>query len=48
MTVRELLARMDSAELSEWMAYLSLEMERNKPDQPTDETDIWKKAFNCG
>ena len=33
MTVKELLASIDSAELSEWMAYLKLEQERDKPSE---------------
>jgi hypothetical protein len=33
-----------SAELTEWMAYLQLEMERDQPD----EKQAWQKAFNCG
>jgi hypothetical protein len=41
-TLNELLTTVDSAELTEWMAYLQLEMERDEPD----EQDAWKKAFN--
>lgn len=48
MTVRELLDRIGSDELTEWMAYFSLEAERDNPEQPASETDAWKKAFNCG
>lgn len=44
MTVRQLLTSTDSAELTEWMAYLQLEAER---DKPTDEAEAWRKAFNA-
>ena len=44
MTVRQLLESVDSAELTEWMAFLSLEMERDTPD----DAEAWKRAFNCG
>ena len=43
MTVSQLLESVDSAELTEWMAYLQLEMERDQPD----ETEAWRKAFNA-
>lgn len=44
MTVRQLLASIDSAELSEWMVYLSLEREGKAP---VSEEEAWKKAFNA-
>ena len=46
MSVRVLLASMDSVELSEWAAYFTLENESKDKDKPSDnvETDI-KKAF---
>jgi hypothetical protein len=46
MTVHQLLASLDSSELTEWMAYLQLEAEREKPQ--ADDPENWKKAFNCG
>lgn len=36
MTVRELLARVDSAELSEWVAFLQIEREGDAPAAPDD------------
>jgi len=45
MTVQQLLSSIDSAELSEWVAYLQIERDRDKPD-PTD-PDPWKKALNA-
>jgi hypothetical protein len=44
MTVRQLLASMDSAEITEWMAYLKVESER---DRPADDAEAWQKAFNA-
>lgn len=44
MTVQQLLASLDSAELTEWRAYFDLENERSEP--PTDESEVYKKAFN--
>lgn len=46
MTVRQLLHSLDSAELTDWMAYLQLETEGAKP--AVDEAAAWRKAFNCG
>ena len=46
MTVRQLLHSLDSAELTDWMAYLQLEAEGAKP--VADEGAAWRKAFNCG
>jgi hypothetical protein len=43
MTVKQLLESLDSAELSEWLAYLQIERDRDKPD----EAEVWKKAFKA-
>ena len=43
MTVEQLLSTVESAELTEWMAFLQIEMERDQPDP----TDTWRKAFNA-
>jgi len=43
-TVGELLDRIDSAELSEWMAFFQLQSEGENAEM--SEEDIWKKAFN--
>lgn len=49
MTVQQLLSSLDSAELTEWMAYLDLEAAGAKaPASDQDEDDLWRKAFNCG
>ena len=46
MTVRQLLHSLDSAELTDWMAYLQLDAEGVKP--VADDSAAWRKAFNCG
>lgn len=48
MTVRQLLHSLDSAELTEWMAYFALEADGAKPAAATDEDELFRKAFNCG
>lgn len=45
MTVRQLLHNLDSAELTEWLAYFQLEADKDKPD-PND-ADAWRRAFNA-
>lgn len=46
MTVRQLLAAADSAELSEWIAFFELERDGDKPKPtPKDEIEAWKMAF---
>lgn len=45
MTVGELLARVDSAELTEWMAFMAIQ---NAPaEKPMSEEEAWKRAFNA-
>lgn len=44
MSVRRLLQEMDSAELSEWLAYLQLEAEREK-NGGVDEDEAWRQVF---
>jgi len=46
MTVRQLLHSLDSAELTDWMAYFQLEAAGVKPE--VDEQEVWRRAFNCG
>ena len=43
MTVEQLLSSLNSAELTEWMAYLRLEAEQDDPD----ESEAWRKAFKA-
>jgi hypothetical protein len=43
MTVERLLDEITSAELTEWMAFLQLEQQRDEPDV----TEAWKKAFKA-
>lgn len=45
MTVRQLLGALDSAELTEWIAYFQLEAAGQKGE--VDEAEVWKKAFNA-
>jgi len=49
MTVRQMLHSLDSAELTEWMAYLDLEAAGAKqPASEQDEDELWRKAFSSG
>lgn len=49
MTVRQLLQSLDSAEITEWIAFLELEAGRTQqPASEVDEDELWRKAFNCG
>lgn len=43
MTVRDLLQRLDSPELTEWMAFL--EQESAPPQPELTEEEAWKRAF---
>lgn len=45
MTVRELLARIDSAELTEWMAYMALDA---KPDPPPTDPKALRAMLQKG
>jgi hypothetical protein len=40
MTVRQLLTSLDSAELTEWMAFFKLERERQEVPEPPAEQDV--------
>jgi hypothetical protein len=44
MTVRQLLGSLDSAELTEWMAFLKVEAET---DRPAGDDEAWRRAFNA-
>jgi hypothetical protein len=44
MTVGQLLRSIDSAELTEWMAYTALQAEK---EQPVDDAEAWRKAFQA-
>jgi hypothetical protein len=44
MTVRQLLASLDSAELSEWLAFMHVQSSGEKPQ---DDDAAWRKAFNA-
>jgi hypothetical protein len=46
MTVRQMLNSLDSAELTDWMAYMRLKSDKQTP-LPEDDSEIWRKAFNC-
>lgn len=48
MTVSQLLDSVDSAELTEWMAYLQLEHERQNGKPQDEPEDIaWRRAFKA-
>ena len=45
MPVGAMLRQMDSAEITEWMAYFRLES--GAPKKPEDEDEVWRRAFNA-
>lgn len=45
MTVRQMLASLDSAELTEWIAFFELEAKKDEPDP--DDPETWRKAFGA-
>lgn len=49
MTVRQLLVSLDSAELSEWLAFYQLEAKGAKTQTEPDPNDIntWKRAWGA-
>jgi len=48
MPVGQMLRSMDSAELTDWMAFLSLAQTESPVKQgPADEDEAWRQAFNA-
>jgi hypothetical protein len=44
MTVRQLLQSLDSAELTEWLAFMHVQSSEEKPK---DDDEAWRRAFNA-